>query len=286
MKKRRLLAPEYREDYLLNTVEFVPERQAISLHSFCHSLLMPSFRDRRSTAMPYILVSLVLSGKELFTDPDGDQGVREAGYFSISDLNQLTPSRFKNNLHLERYFVLIRVNRFLRELLDSLFPNGLPKGQAPDPVRLKRCFEDIRRVLRRQGETDGVLLGAMAFRLLSEAADQFSIRTGLPEPLSRALQYIDNQFCNPALTRMDTARAAGISAVSLGKLFRENLHKTVNHHILELRLERGKRLLAQTGLSVGEIARQCGFTYPYYFCRVFREHFGCTALAFRQERRK
>lgn len=285
MKKRRSLTPEYREDYLMNTAEFHPERPGISVHSFCHSLLMPSYRAERRS-MPYILVSLVLSGGENYTSADGDRIVRKPGYLSISDLNQVHPSRFKSNLHLERYFVLIRVNRFLRELLDSLFPNGLPGGQAPDPVRLKRCFEDIRRVLRRQGETDGVLLGAMAFRLLSEAADQFPIRTGLPEPLIRALQYIDNQFCDPNLTRLDTARAAGISTVSLGKLFRENLHKTVNHHILELRLERGKRLLAQTGLSVGEIARQCGFTYPYYFCRVFREHFGCTALAFRQERRK
>lgn len=285
MKKKRSRAPGYQEDYLLNTADFIPERQGISLHSFCHSLLMPDFRAERHT-MPYILVSMVLSGGEEYVDADGDRIVRRPGDFSISDLNQDRSSRYRSKRHLERYFVLIRVNQFLRDLLDRLFPDGLPQGHAPDPVRLKRCFEDIRRVLRRRGETDDVLLGAMCFRLLREAADQFSIRPGLPAHLRLALQYIDNQFCNPGLNRTEIARAAGINVVSLGRLFRENLHRTVNHHILELRLKKGEILLAQTGLSVAEIARRCGFSYPYYFCRVFRAHSGCTPLAFRQERQK
>ena len=285
MKKRRSQASDYREDYLLNTTQFNPEQQGISVHSFCHSLLLPNFRPGREPS-PYILVSLILSGEENYLNADGDRVVRKPGYFSISNLNQAHHPRFRSKLCLERYFVLIRVNRFVNDLLNRLFPAGLPKTLAPAPARLKRCFEDIRRVLRKPGETDDVLLGAMGFRLLSEASNQFSPRPGLPVSLSRAMQYIDNHFCNPSLNRTDIAHAAGISVVSLGKLFRETLRKTMNDHILELRLEKGKHLLEHTGLAISEIAVQCGFSYSYYFIKVFRAHTGCTPRAYRLARRK
>ena len=236
--------------------------------------------------MPYILVSLILSGEENYLNEDGDRIVRKPGYFSIIDLNQTHAPRFRKKLRLERYFVLFRVNRFLRGLLESLFPEGLPKDSAPDPVRLKRCFEDIRRVLRKHGDTDDVLLGAMGFRLLSEASRQFSPRPDLPEPLIRALQYIDNQFCNPALNRTEVAHAAGISVVLLGRLFRQNLHRTVNHHVLELRLEKAEHLLEHTGLAVSEIAQQCGFAYSYYFARVFRERNGIPPSEYRSGKKQ
>ena len=150
MKKRRSKAADYQEDYLLNTAVFEPERQGISVHSFCHSLLLPNFNSVRKP-MPYILAYLVLSGEENYLNEDGDRIVRKPGFFSIVDLNQVHTPRFRRKLRLERYFVLFRVNRFLRGLLDTLFPTGLPHDLAPHPERLKRGFEDIRRVLRKKG---------------------------------------------------------------------------------------------------------------------------------------
>lgn len=273
MKKHRSSSPEYEEDYLLNTADFCPGQTEIRIHSFCHSLLLPGFRASHGR-MPYIQASLILSGEEISIDPDGDRVVRRPGDFSISDLNLMNFSQFRKKLRVERYFVLFRVNRFLRSVLDDLFPAGLPKGQAPNPARLKRCFEDIRKVLRKPGETDNILLGAMGFRLLCEAAEQFSPHSDLPDPLNLALQFIDNRFCDPELTRTAVAEAAGISVVSLGNLFRTHLHTTVNHYITALRLDKAKHLLENGKLPISETAAQCGFASSCYFARVFKEKNG------------
>ena len=281
MKKLRNKTPDFQEDYLLNTAPFAPERQWISVHSFCHSVLLPSY-DLSHGPLPYFLVVLLLSGEYSYVNADQRRIKREPGFLTISDLNRGHP-HFRGKSRLERYFVLIRTNRFLRDLLDRLFPAGLPDAMAPDPLRLKRCFEDIRRVLRKRGETDDALLGAMCFRLLCEASDQFSPHSELPEPLRRALQHIDTRIGDPTLNRANIARAAGISVASLGKIFSQKLHKTVNRHILDLRLEKSKYLLEQSEAPVSEVARQCGFAYSYYFIRLFREKYGRTALEYRKE---
>ena len=207
MKKRRSFSPDYQEDYLMNNSEFQPGWSGIRVHSFCHSLLLPNFTSDEHTR-PFILVSLILSGEENYLDSEGDRILRKPGFFSIIDLNRNKASAHRRRHSLERYFVLFHVNRFLRGVLDDLFPAGFPKGQAPNPARLKHCFEDIRKVLRKPGETDNILLGAMGFRLLCEAAEQFSPHSDLPDSLNRALQFIDNRLCDPELTRTAVAEDA------------------------------------------------------------------------------
>ena len=198
-------------------------------------------------------------------------------------MNQSHPKTYRRRHPLERYFVLLHVNRFLRDLLVRLFPAGLSHGQAPNPARLKRCFEDIRKVLRKPGETDNVLLGAMGFRLLCEAAEQFAPSPGLPDTLNRALTHIDNRFCDPDLNRAEIAKAAGTSVVTLGKQFREHLHTTINHYITGLRLEKAVHLLEHTDLPVEAVSGQCGFTYAYYFARVFCQRYGRTPAKYRAD---
>ena len=282
MKKRYSSAAEYKEDYLLNNSEFQPGWSGIRVHSFCHSLLLPNFTPDQNNR-PFILVSLILSGEDNYLDSDGDRILRKPGFFSIIDLNRNKTPTPRRRQSLERYFVLIHVNRFLRGVLDDLFPTGLLMGQAPNPARLKRCFEDIRKVLRKPGETDNVLLGAMGFRLLCEAAEQFAPSPGLPDALNRALTHIDNRFCDPDLNRAEIAKAAGTSMVTLGKQFKEHLHTTINHYITGLRLEKAAHLLEHTDLPVEAVSGQCGFTYAYYFARVFCQRYGRTPAKYRAD---
>ena len=86
-----------------------------------------------------------------------------------------------------------------------------------------------------------------------ESAKQFSPHSDLPDSQNLALQFIDNRFCDPELTRTAVAEAAGISVVLLGNLFREYLHTTVNHYITALRLDKAKHLLENGGLDIPDI---------------------------------
>lgn len=284
MKKRQYSPGDYREDYLLNNSEYEPGFPGIRVHSFCHSRIYPRWRPI-SISRPYIMLSMIISGGENFLNADGDRILREPDSFSIHDLNNTRSGKvYLHKETLERYFVLLEVNRFLRDLLQSMFPAGLPQFRSPHPERLKRGFEDIRRVLRKKGETDNALLGAMAFRLLCEAAGQLAPPNRLPAPLTAALRHIENRFTFPELTRRETAAVSGVSTVVLGKLFRTHLQTTVNHYVVRLRMEKAKKLLAQTRLPVAEIAAMCGFAQSCYFSKVFRRQTGSLPLAYRSRK--
>lgn len=281
MKKKNTRTADYQENYLMNDLPYRPDFPGILVHSFCHSFLQPQWRLKLDP-LPYISVSIILSGEDIFLNDDGDRIRDRPGYFNISDLNFGTGGINRKKEILERYFIQLRVNRFLRELLQSLFPAGLPQFMPPHPERLKRCFEDIRRILRRKSEIDHPLLGAAAFRLLCEAADQLGPPEPTPEALVKALHYIDNRFSRTELTRREIAAAAGISDAALGKLFQTHLHTTVNRYVLKLRVEKAGLLLKNSRHPVAEIARMCGFPHPCYFAKVFRAHTGLLPLAYRR----
>ena len=285
MKTRHSRSAEFREDYWMNDSEYRPGEPGIRLHSFCHSFLSPQWQPGRQRRQ-YIQVSMILSGKSEYINSDGDRISNPTNFFRISDLNTADENLiYRQKITLERYFILLHVNRLLRSVLNELFPAGLPKFMPSDPARLKNCFEDIRKCLRKKGPTDNAVLGALVFRLLTEAAAQNSGGSRIRETLSTALRYIDNQFCLPTLTRDQVAASAGISVVALGKLFRSSLGTTPGKYITSMRLEKACHLLEFSELSVAQIAEQCGFSIGSYFSKVFRKHFGGTPLEYRLKRR-
>ena len=282
MKTRHSHSAEFREDYWMNDSEYRPGEPGIRLHSFCHSFLSPQWQpvvQRRQ----YIQVSMILSGKSEYINSDGDLISNPTNFFHISDLNTADENRInRQKITLERYFILLHVNRLLRSVLNEFFPAGLPEFMPSDPAHLKNCFEDIRKCLRKKGPTDNAVLGALVFRLLTEAATQNTAGPRVRETLSAALRYIDNQFSIPTLTRDKAAAAAGVSVVALGKLFRSGMGTTAGKYITLMRLDKARHLLEFSELTVAQIAEQCGFSTGSYFTKVFRTHVGRTPLEYRQ----
>ncbi|MBQ6473065.1 MAG: helix-turn-helix transcriptional regulator [Victivallales bacterium] len=285
-RRRRSQDLTYQEDYWYNTSEVPPEFPGLNLHALCHSFLMPQWSQSANVTYNYIMASLILSGKEEAYDEYGKRILRHVGFFSITDLNEAKNTLIRQSETLERYFVLFHVNRLLRQTLAELFPSGLPKFVAPSPQKLRRCFEDIRRVLRKKGTTDNQLLSAMGFKLLTEAASQEKSMRHVPLPLTLALRYLDSNFFKPDCSRDDIARAAQVSAVTLGKLFREHLHTSINRYLTALRIEKAKQLLEFSSETVNSISAKCGYAWAYYFAKCFEEAVGMTPLQYRKERRR
>ena len=72
------------------------------------------------------------------------------------------------------------------------------------------------------------------------------------------------------------AKVAKLSRFHFSRLFREARGISPGQYLYGLRLVFAMRL-AQTGeYAVKDIAKQCGFTSPNYFCRVFRQTYGIT----------
>lgn len=110
---------------------------------------------------------------------------------------------------------------------------------------------------------------------------------GLPdirEERRRAiLVYIDRHLDDPELGVAQIARAFGLSARSVHKLFEGEAH-TVARAIWERRLERCRDEMADPSLtarSITAIAHQWGFSDSQHFSRAFKLRYGLTPRHFR-----
>lgn len=84
------------------------------------------------------------------------------------------------------------------------------------------------------------------------------------------------------LTSAEIADLAGVSVRQLERLFRHDLDTTPGAFYMDLRLERGYRLLEQSTMSVMEIAFACGFSSSSHFARAYRHQHGCSPRQQRQ----
>jgi len=93
-------------------------------------------------------------------------------------------------------------------------------------------------------------------------------------PLDSAIQFIDKNIQNSALSNTCIAKQIGISEVYLRKLFLSYYHITPKQYVLDIRIRKAKQLLCDTPFSVTAIAEECGFSSVYHFCRAFKNKTG------------
>lgn len=77
------------------------------------------------------------------------------------------------------------------------------------------------------------------------------------------------------------ADALHVSPAYLGDMLRTLTGQTTQQHIHHALIEKAKRLLLSTSLSINETAFRLGFEYPQYFTRLFKSKTGLTPAAFR-----
>jgi AraC-like DNA-binding protein/PAS domain-containing protein len=84
---------------------------------------------------------------------------------------------------------------------------------------------------------------------------------------------------------VDLSSLSGVLAVSpdhLGRVFKRHMGTTPHQFLIDLRLEAAEGLLAETDLTVTQIAWRVGFASPSHFVTTFRARTGTTPLEFRR----
>lgn len=94
--------------------------------------------------------------------------------------------------------------------------------------------------------------------------------------------FIEKNYQQP-ITRESVAAEFFISPNYLSLLFRKEGHMTFGDYINQVRLERSKFLLKRFDLGINEIASQCGFNDPNYFCRVFKKNTNLAPTEYRKQ---
>lgn len=122
--------------------------------------------------------------------------------------------------------------------------------------------------------------------LRSEADEQrlsAPARIGARNPrLSAIIERMEANLEDP-VSPPELARDAGMSVRQLERLFRRYLNRSPKRHYMQLRLEKARTLLLQTGMSVIDVAMASGFTSPSHFSKCYRAQFGRTPYRERGE---
>jgi AraC family transcriptional regulator len=177
-------------------------------------------------------------------------------------------------------------------------------GGAWDDAELAACL-DVRgepikaglRRLAREAEApgfasdllvEGLGLTVMAeiARYLRHARDRSSAILGglAPWQLRRIADAVESLPERPP-TLSDLAGLCGISPRHLMRAFRHSTGQTITEYVEAGRLQRAIRLLSDTDMPLGDIARRVGFAAPSGFSHAFRRAVGEPPSAFRRRQR-
>jgi len=98
--------------------------------------------------------------------------------------------------------------------------------------------------------------------------------------VSDAVAFLGDHLSQSPTVEM-AASFVGLSPTYLTTVVRKELGKPLHEVLADMRLEKARELLAQSNLSVKEIARLSGFTAADYFSRSFRRAMGVSPRQFR-----
>ncbi len=96
----------------------------------------------------------------------------------------------------------------------------------------------------------------------------------------RAIEYI-RKYYHKSISVSSLADTIGISQVYLNKCFQKELGVSIQHFIIDFRLNRAANLLTGTSDSVAEIAALVGYNDPLAFSRSFKKKFNESPTVYR-----
>lgn len=91
-------------------------------------------------------------------------------------------------------------------------------------------------------------------------------------------------YCQPDITLAKLAKKIGVSSALLSQLLNDNINKSFNSYINELRIEKAKRMLrSNSNLNMELVADTCGYNSMSTFYSAFKKQEATTPAKYRQE---
>ena len=159
--------------------------------------------------------------------------------------------------------------------------NVFPTTSAVLPVRrvsvLNACFEALRRSCGGDGLADAALALAMVATLIDTRLEQRPDEQPSTDDalVNTAVDFI-RAHCHRRLGVEEVARHMGVSRRSLERRFENGWAHGVAEEITMARVERGRSLLNESGMSVKEAGYAAGFGGPRRFIEAHRRLHGVT----------
>ncbi len=102
--------------------------------------------------------------------------------------------------------------------------------------------------------------------------------------LQPALQYV-REHLQERVTETEAANRCGLRRFAFSRAFHAAFGITFREHVMRSRIGEARRLLAEGGHAVTEVALASGFTDASYFARAFKRHTGMLPSEYATERK-
>jgi AraC family transcriptional regulator len=164
--------------------------------------------------------------------------------------------------------------------------NGVPRRDMTVDA-LSRALLDADRVGGSFGQLYAECIGtAIIARLLASAnrvAERPKVTALARWRLKRAIDYFEAQIGKP-VSLAAVAAAAGLTRMHFAAQFRAATGLSPHEYLLRRRIERAQGMLAETGMSLVDIALSVGFQTQSHFTSVFKRYAGQPPRAWRESR--
>lgn len=97
-----------------------------------------------------------------------------------------------------------------------------------------------------------------------------------------AVAYINEHYTDSEFKLPDLLEHLGVSRSYFSNVFKEKTGQSFVEYLTNLRMEKAKEYLRETGLCTYEIAERIGFADPHYFSLTFRRRTGMTPKQYRE----
>jgi len=170
--------------------------------------------------------------------------------------------------------------RRMRKSLEGGRFCGASLGLAPiTPVMKRMALEMVCNPYHGPVEQlylQGKILELMAELATVDRADQKNynnLRNAVPSRVADAVDILLKHPENPPST-LELSELVGVSYKTLNRGFVKYLDTTVSQFARGVALDYAKKILAETDLTVGQVAYRCGYSSPSAFINAFRRRFG------------
>lgn len=146
--------------------------------------------------------------------------------------------------------------------------------RAQDPQELEQLYRNIY-----QAASEGDPAFDMHVFKLLENLNHWNNGLVYPQPLNKALTYLirtSDWWC----PREKLASISGVSISTLNRLFQKYLDCSIGEYCQNQRIEQACNLLQLPGVTIKEVANECGFSTESFFCHMFKKVKNCTPSEF------
>jgi PAS domain S-box-containing protein len=178
---------------------------------------------------------------------------------------------FPTNLILQYRKDDIQVMKTGKAVLNQVEPVSNPDGSISWHITSKYPLRNAK------GESIGIM-GIM------KDFDRAALSWNLQRPFLKVMDYIDTHYSEEILVK-DLAVAAGLSMSQFERRFTSIFGQTPSRFLVRYRLTKASHLLANSDMTLGSVALECGFCDHSHFSRSFTAMFGVAPGEYRRNLR-